>query len=569
MKSFMKFSLFVLCASFLLSSCGKKGDSGKMIPSNALFVAQLNMKSLTDKVSFDDMKKMAWFQKAQADTSQPEWMKNLLSNPEKSGIDLTDEITFFVNKDNSQNYQVVLEGSLKKAADFEAFNKNFSNGSVPTKAGDINVLLLKKNNITAWNDKNFVYVMDVPQTPKLNEWTDTLSGPPSSTPADKSAALTSFATSLFNLKTDSSLANNTKYSDLVKQKGDVYIWQNTEEIMNNNPMLGMMGMMKLDVFFKGNIATYKVNFDEGKISVEQKNYVSKELGDYYKKYNGSKINTDMIKNIPSQNVIGIFAANFKPGALEELVKLVGADGMANMFFQQAGFNLQDVTKANNGNILVALTDLSIKTDTSLTQREGVTFNRSMIPDMNMLLAVGVNDQPTFQKIMTYFDKMKNSSMNNDTSINAQLNDKYFVVSNHQNFGNSFLNGNSKSSFDFLDKIDGHSMGGYLDMQKLLSAMAMDRKTDSLEKRALNASLKTWKNVTMQGGDFDDGAIKSTIEINMMDDKTNSLKQFAQFADEMYKINEERKASMPVTANMDSLLAPPPIDTVHVDTTIVK
>ncbi|MFS8083520.1 MAG: DUF4836 family protein [Ginsengibacter sp.] len=563
MKSFIKFSLFVLCASFLFSSCGKKGDSGKMIPANALFVAQLNMKSLTGKVSFDDMKKMAWFQKAQADTSHPEWMKKIIANPENSGIDMTDPITFFVNKDNSQNYQVVLEGSLKKASDFEAFNKNLSDGSATTKSGDLNVLLLKKNNIAAWNDKNFVYVMDVLQSPKLNEWNDSTATLSGAAPVDRSAFLTTFATHLFNLKTDSSLANNTKYSDLVKQKGDMYMWQNTEEIMNNNAALGMLGMMKLDVFLKGNIGTYRVNFDDGKISVEQKYYVSKELGDYYKKYNGSKINTDMIKNIPSQNVIGMFAANFKPAALEELVKLIGADGMANMFFQQAGFNLQDVTKANNGNLMMVMTDLNMKTDTSIMQ-QGVTFNRSMIPDMNMLLAVGVNDKPTFQKMMTYLDKFKNS-MSSDTSVSAQLTDKYFVVSNHQNFANGFLSGSNKSSFDFLDKIDGHSLGAYLDFQKLISAMSMDKKTDSLAKRALDASLKTWKNITMHGGDFVDGAITSNIEINMMDDKTNSLKQLANFADEMYKINEERKAKMPETANMDSLLAPPPIDTVHIDT----
>ncbi|MEO5501957.1 MAG: DUF4836 family protein [Ginsengibacter sp.] len=567
MKSFIKFSLIVLCASFIFSSCGKKGDSGKMIPANALFVAQLNMKSLTSKVSIDDMKKMSWFQNVQGDTSHPEWMKKLLANPEASGIDLQDPITFFVNKDKSQNYQVVLEGSLKKAADFEAFNKNFSNGSATTKSGDLNVLLLKKNNIATWNDKNFVYVMDVPQSPKFTDFNDTLAGPPSSAPADNSASLTMFATSLFNLKTDSSLANNTKYSDLVKQKGDVYMWQNTEEIMNNNAALGMLGMMKLDVFFKGNIGTYRVNFDDGKILVEQKNYLGKELSDYYKKYNGSKINTDIIKNIPSQNVIGMFAANFKSGALEELVKLIGADGMANMFLQQAGFNLQDITKANNGNLLVAVTDLNMKIDTS-RNAEGVMLNSSMIPDMNVLMAMGVNDKASFQKIMTYLDKMKNS-MSKDTSINAQLTDKYFVVSNHQNFANGFLNNNSKSSFDFLDKIDGHSMGAYLDFQKLISAISMDKKTDSLAKKALDASLKTWKNATMKGGDFDDGAITSNIEVNMVDDKTNSLKQLASFADEMYKINEERKASMPKTANMDSLLAPPPMDTVHVDTTIAK
>lgn len=567
MKSLLKFSLFVLCASFLLSSCGKKGDSGKMIPANALFVAQLNMKSLTNKVSMEDLKKMAWYQKEMADTSHPEWMKKLLENPENSGIDLDDALVFFVNKDKNQNYQIVLEGSVKKAIDFEAFNKNFSHGNAPTKSGNLNILALKNNNISAWNDKNFVYVMEIPQSPKYTEYDDTLSTPSATSPEDNSAALTAFATNLFNLKTDSSLANNTKYSDLVNQKGDIYMWQNMEEIMNNNAALGMLGMMKLDVFFKGNLATYRVSFDDGKIAVDQRNYVSKELGDFYKKYNGTKINTEMIKNIPSQNVIGMFAANFKPAAIEELIKLIGADGIANMFLQQAGFNLQDITKANNGNLLVAITDLNMKNDTSLTQ-QGMTMNRSMMPEMNMLFAMGVNDKPSFQKIMNYLDKFKNS-MSADTFVNAQLTDKYFVVSNHTTFANGFLSGKSKSTFDFLDKIDNHPFGAYLDFQKLLSIISTNIKTDSFEKKALDASLKTWKNATFKGGDFEDGAIKSNIEVNMVDEKTNSLKQLALFADEMYKINKEREASLPKMANMDSLLTPPPVDTIPIDTTVAK
>lgn len=345
------------------------------------------------------------------------------------------------------------------------------------------------------------------------------------------------------------------------------MWQNMEEIMNNNAALGMLGMMKLDVFFKGNLATYRVSFDDGKIAVDQRNYVSKELGDFYKKYNGTKINTEMIKNIPSQNVIGMFAANFKPAAIEELIKLIGADGIANMFLQQAGFNLQDITKANNGNLLVAITDLNMKNDTSLTQ-QGMTMNRSMMPEMNMLFAMGVNDKPSFQKIMNYLDKFKNS-MSADTFVNAQLTDKYFVVSNHTTFANGFLSGKSKSTFDFLDKIDNHPFGAYLDFQKLLSIISTNIKTDSFEKKALDASLKTWKNATFKGGDFEDGAIKSNIEVNMVDEKTNSLKQLALFADEMYKINKEREASLPKMANMDSLLTPPPVDTIPIDTTVAK
>ena len=147
---------------------------------------------------------------------------------------------------------------------------------------------------------------------------------------DKSVTLSAVCKNLFSLKSDSSLAENEKFSNLLKETGDIHTWVNSEEIMKSSSALGMLGMLKLDVFFKDNISTYTVNFDNGKIDINHKGYAGKEFTDFLQKYSGESINTDMIKAIPSQNLFGVLAINFKPEGIKELIKLTGMDGMLNM-----------------------------------------------------------------------------------------------------------------------------------------------------------------------------------------------------------------------------------------------
>src|SRR6185312_12523058 len=90
---------------------------------------------------------------------------------------------------------------------------------------------------------------------------------PNISPANNNDELAIVCARLFSLKSDSSLEKNEKFGDLLTQKGDIHFWQNTEEIMKNNPSMGMLGMAKLDAFLKDNISTYTITFDNGKIDV--------------------------------------------------------------------------------------------------------------------------------------------------------------------------------------------------------------------------------------------------------------------------------------------------------------
>jgi hypothetical protein len=78
---------------------------------------------------------------------------------------------------------------------------------------------------------------------------------------------------------------------------------------------------------------------------------------------------------------------------------------------------------------------------------------------------------------------------------------------------------------------------------------------------LDESLKMWNNIIASGGDFKDNAYTSHTEINLINKDTNSLKQLNHYFNEMYKLEEAQKKES--TRTLDSLLVPPPIDTVKV------
>ena len=130
------------------------------------------MKSLNNKLSWNEIKQTSWYQKAYSDSSTPDWRRKILDNPLASGIDFDEGLTFFVAKNSGTEY-FAAEGKLKSEKDFEQFNKNFDPSQTAKKEGDINVLILKDNNVVGWNDNYFIYVMNPETTSsQMYKWKD-------------------------------------------------------------------------------------------------------------------------------------------------------------------------------------------------------------------------------------------------------------------------------------------------------------------------------------------------------------------------------------------------------------
>jgi len=559
MKSNLKLTAVFISLAFIVISCGKTSKEGKMIPNNAMAVMHLNTKSLSSKLSWNEIKQTSWFNEIYNDTSVKSWTKRLMDNPDSSGIDFSSGLMLFMQKAaGSTEAEIVFEGQIKDKNAFEAFNKNLAENAVATKDGDINLLPLKEEAVVGWNDKNFAYVMSTSRfTDKMRYNIDTTNSNTRLT--DVTQNLIQSCKNIFALKTDNSMAKNEKFNSLLKEEGDIHVWQNTEEIAKSSTKMGALSMFKLDMFLKGNISTFTANFDNGKINIKQKFYANQELTEILKKNFEGKINTDMIKHIPSQNINGFLILHFKPEGISELVKLTGMDGLLNMGLSGKNITLDDIVKANKGDVMFAVTDFMMKKD-SMNLSDDADKSNSFVyekPTASFLFSAIIGDKTSFNKLLDAGVKA-GGDLISSAGIFYANDDKFFAVGNSQQYVSKYIAG-SNNKFDFIDKIEDHPVAFFVDIQKILATSALQPSKDSGNQVIMDESLKTWQNIYSMGGEYKDDGFAMNTEINFVDKTTNSLKQLNSYFDKISKVMiEKSKRNKERWAEPDSTEFYPPM-----------
>jgi hypothetical protein len=531
--------LLAALSVLILASCSKTNKEGKHVPKDAAIVLHINGASLSSKLPWDEVKQNELFKQLYADSSVPAFVKKTLDNPENSGIDIKADLLFFVEKDSLGSYSVIT-GNVKDAEKFRLFNLDASEGGSESENNGIK--FISKNPVcVGWNKEQFVYIMN-----------DAYSQMQVS--SSKSRDLLLACKNIFDLKESNSLAENEKFTAMVKQAGDLHLWMNSGELYKNGIPNSPLSMLNVSKLYEGNITAAAINFENGKIVFDAKSYAGKELSELYKKYGGKNIDEDMIKRLPSKDVAGILAMSFKPEGIKELLKVMGVDGLANIGLSRMGFDftVDDFIKANKGDILLALTDLK-QSANGVVEPEG-------------LFAASIADKDAFAKLIKSGEKMT-APMRLDSMQSRLLdrfsynsNGKYFAISNSKETTEKYITGSSNTSFDFLSKISNNPFGGYINFQFILKAVAVNFSADSSAKVIYDASLKMWDNMYIKGGKYEDGGITQNWEINLIDKNTNSLKQLNQYIGLIGKIKiESDKKNMERMHELynDSTAFPPP------------
>ncbi len=540
--------LAVAAMAVLFASCNKTNTQGKLIPKEATVVVHVDGKSLAAKLSWAEVKQNPFFKDMGGDTSMPGPMKRLLNNPDSAGIDAGGDLLFFAVKDSIGGY-VALEGNIKDEKLFKAFNQEITENGVESEKDGINYIS-KSPLCVGFSKEKFVYVFDAPQMAGMDALSKRMQQDSIDLPAVKPRDIGATCKAVFALKEDATLAKNEKFSKLLKEGGDMHLWVNGEELGKGASANPMMAMVNLDKFYKGSVTTATLTFDNGKISIASKSFIGEDLGKIYKKYSGGKVSADMIKRMPGKDIVGLMALSFNPEGIREILKMMNLDGLANMGLSQAGFTMDDFIKANKGDILIGASDLVMKTDSmkyAIPGQDDMATVREK-PEFNFVFATTIGDKDAFNKLVNAGKKFgaKQTSDSGKAPFAYSSNSNLFAIANTKENADKYLNG-SNNTIDFISKIDGQAFGGYLNINMLLKSFASQAAKDSSAKVIFDASLKLWDNILMKGGDFSDGAITQTVEINLLDKTTNSLKQLNQYAatlGEVYKAKKDKqKADM--------------------------
>jgi hypothetical protein len=537
----------------LFAACKQTNKTGAMIPNDAAVVIHLNANSFNSKLSWDEVKQTMWFKETYADAPDS-LAKKLMDDPANSGMDIKSDFIFFLKNQGNNGY-MVFEGSVKDAAAFESFNKNVSKGAATTKDGEFNNMQLPGGAVVTWNKERFAYVLDAPYMNASRNFS--MEGGNAAAPATLSAdTLLKIARSLFNLKSDNSLGGNEHFGNMIKEEGDVHMWMNSEYLYNGMGA-GMVSMMKINTLVKGNVSATTINFDDGKITMKTKAFYNKELDNLFDKYDAKEISADVVNRIPSQNVVAAFVMNYPPEGLKEFMRVIGVDGIVNGFLGEANYSVDEFIKANKGDMVIAVTDFSVakRTDTiHMGDSKPLTHVQSG-PEAKVLFATSINNRAAFDKLVGIVKAQGGNEISRGMpEVNYNLNNNWFAISNSTDHVNQFLaGGNNKHAF--AEKISGHPFGGYIDIQKILKTMDIDF-TDSSGKMLSTASMQLWQDIIITGGEYKDGGLSGVAEINLIDKKTNSLKQLNMYFDHLSKVMKAKQKNY----QSDSIDTVSPVET---------
>lgn len=520
-----KFSLVLLAFACILVSCKKSNVQGRYIPKNAAFVMHLDGGRLLEKLPWEDVKQGEAFKKAMEDTTVPSAIRTIWANPEESGFDVKKDAIFFVVKDTIGGYvalqlPVADEGKIKTLIES---NKDLK----ITSENNFHVATTERV-ILKWNKTMFMMVADFPEISELNS-----SGMYSDNDEPKASRdIAKQVQYLFDLKENESLAKEDKFSTLMNETGDMHFWLNNEVLVGDlNGLNPMMNMVKMDKLYKDNYQAATVNFENGKITADVSSYMSKEVSNLVKKYEGGNVDLNMLSNVPSNDIAFYMGMNFKPEFIRELVKLMGLEGMVTMGLGFTGLNFDDIINFSNGNFLFAMYDLP-KVDTTGTS----THN-----DPNFIFTAGIKDQDATNKIVNTVKK----SMGNSDDFNIQIQDKKLAISNSKDEIAKYLKGDKKDK-SFAGKFNSSNYAVYANIKYILSAIP-EISSDSATIVLQEYNKNFWNEAYLTGGQFKKGALKYSGEVTLQNTSTNSLKQFYTLLNEVVKMQEYRK---PVEFNFD-------------------
>ena len=531
------FLIAVAMVTVFFVSCKNSGTSGLAIPKDAAMVLHINTSSLTSKLSWQEIKETSWF-KEMSQKQNDTLAKKILDNPDSSGVDLKSDFVFFMKKQGKGGY-MVFEGNLKDAAAFEAMLKNMNDSSEVQKDGDLKFMKTGKDNIVSWTDSKFITMSDAPFFNQMNVFTRQNNEENISFTVD---SLKKFTKDLLSLKSDNSIEKDDRFSSLVKESGDVHFWVNSEQYTSGLGG-GMLSMLKIGSLLQGNVSTFTLNFDNGKVSVKSKQYFGPELTKLMDQYSTKPVSASVINRIPSQNVIGVLAMNIDPEGIKGFLKASGLDGMANGYLSQLNLTLDEIIQATKGQFLIAVSDLNFVRQAGYSQMAMVERPTTMDSktDVNILFATSVNNRQSFEKLLGIAKQQMSGA--DSSKVKLKVTDEWFVASNKTETADKFLAGGN-NNLSFADKISGHPFGLYVDIQKFIKSRQLKLK-NSYDSAVYDANLKLWQDIVATGGEYKNGTSTGEFVLNLVDKSTNSLKQLNLFADKMATNRESAAQNMTI------------------------
>ncbi|MFY0253106.1 DUF4836 family protein [Chitinophaga sp. 30R24] len=580
-RTISKVLLAAVSMAVILSSCSKTPDQSRYVPKTASIVIDLNAKQLTTKLVTNGITMDKLFNAAEKDTAN-EVMK-AWKDAENSGIDLQSHFFAAVvlqGQPSEKKSYVSITGHLKDADKFEAYlKKTVTDFSQQTQNDFKYIWDNREQAVIGWTKSTVIYLhpMDLSNLDRLNPGGSGFPAPGGSdpnTPADSImpvALLTkeddaktwvAEVDHLFHLKKEETATTIEPFAKLLKKDADAGVFVNADAVLNS----GTLPLVPANVkkLLEGTSYTSTINFENGKVIFDGDTYMGKEVAAIYKKYGKKEINMDMLKQYPSENVVGFISYAFDFHLIGELIKATGMDGLVNiMITGRSGLSMDDILNAFDGELTFVASDFTIE------KQEYMPGEFTQKPSLKWIFNMKVGNKDAIDKVMSspMFKEVFTKQGDRYIIVNPMaaailpplsVTDKFVTLGSDSLLLQQYLagKGNIKLPNGVESKVKGTMLGGYIDLEKM-TANIPEEGVDTDQVKILHDVKQLFKDFIItskaDGGDIQ----HSEAVLTFKNKDQNSLVQLINFSAAAAKMVKEKQAK--TKAYEDSLFGVP-VDT---------
>ncbi len=366
--------LVFLIPTFLLSSCSKNADKVfEMVPETAMAVLSIHPGNLLEKGKLQEIEMI------RNEASENEVTKKILEDPESSGIEMNSYSTFFVFNHKGQFGCAVMP--LKSKSDFKTFlteveedlELEFENGEIgsyETISYD-DFILMYNNSIVM-----ILSTMDDLGDENLNE----------------------VAEHLIDLDKEYTLKTDKDFNNFLSKQEDINLWFSTNN-MGGIPGVGnMSGVLDMVGGVKNNYGHAFADFQNGSMTFSTNLRFNQTLQETIDKYNFLDENAikDILKYIPSENLLFVGNTNVDPEKILDLLKFVNKDfsNTIETMAQMMGLEDDDLKNVFSGEIAFSLNGIN----SPLPEKENISIDSDHIP--SIVFSSRINHKNSFEKFLS-------------------------------------------------------------------------------------------------------------------------------------------------------------------------
>ncbi len=559
-------------------------DLTQYIPSDAVFVANINPKNIDSKVSLESLKKLDVFEAMANQLSQmggkktQEAMYKAINAPSQYGMDFMSKSYFFIEMKGENTFANFIF-KLSDRQKFENFFKTEINKDnktkIETKSG-FTMVEASETGTMAWNDKMVLisvgyFNFDYKNGEKYEDYK-----------IRATTTITDQVHSFFTTSPKAPIIKNKNYAKSILTKNDAHMWVDYGRIMQSygDIIKSMPGVMPsgweselmnvstamMDLYKDMKVAS-TINFVDGAMEIDIRSYTNKKMLDYTRKVYDNKLNKKFLKYLDGSNLLGYFSMAFNvenmfegmkdlyypiiesstnkgqmiTSALDVMEIFVDNEAIYNLFKGDMLFAITGLQEYETTYIGYDFDDDFNRIEVEKTKKETLPSFIMMMSygdekNINKLLKFGVKSE-VFERVKPNLLKVVDSLSYAEMPIYLVKQDGILFLTNDTNITmNNLVKGRpiaSKVNKEHINLIRKKPMTFYWDIPKTLSNLPIEVDGNSTDSKMLNMSKNTFESIKLTYGRPTNDYVPANLSFTLGNKKVNALEQFMDYVNDMY------------------------------------